>query len=302
MEIRSRVSITNAHGECVTHDNPQPSALIFLIHSLVGPYFRLCEYLFLLKRSGMCSYFGSTYYLDIYQDEAAYAWPSVFYTDYQPRYIQFCDGKHPAILLTQYTGTTFLGTILIFSIGFLKTSRVTSPIGYSLVLLWNWVPEKPPTKPPLLPSLDYVSFNSCKILAGCVVTIALAVSSMPVSSMYVVFAMLSLFGRSVLICVACTSRFLNATSIAITTWGSGLNLFRPLEQAVSSALVCVGFVTLFRIAAESLSETLLSRRRFRLSESTFVTFYASLIPSLSQSRGLSFYPACPRHRCTNFPR
>ena len=152
--------------------------------------------------------------------------------------------------------------------------------GYSLVLLWNWVPEKPSTKPPMLSSLDYIHFTSCKILAGCVVTIALAVSSMPVSSMHVIFAMSSLLRRSVVICVASTSRFLIAILLAITVWGSVLNLFRSLGQAVFSALVRVGFVTRFRIAAESLSETLLSRRIFRLCESTFVTLYAPLIRSL----------------------
>lgn len=30
------------------------------------------------------SYLGRTYCLEMYQDEAAYAWPSVFQTDYQP--------------------------------------------------------------------------------------------------------------------------------------------------------------------------------------------------------------------------
>ena len=47
-------------------------------------YFRLCEHLFLpLEQSGKCSYFGRTYCLELYQDEAAYAWPSIFQTDYQ---------------------------------------------------------------------------------------------------------------------------------------------------------------------------------------------------------------------------
>ena len=48
-------------------------------------YFRLCEYLFLpIKQSGKRSCSGRTHCLEMYQDEAAYAWPSAFQTNYQP--------------------------------------------------------------------------------------------------------------------------------------------------------------------------------------------------------------------------
>ena len=147
--------------------------------------------------------------------------------------------------------------------------------GYSLVLIWNWVPEKPPMELPLPPSLDYIHLISCKILWGCFATIALLVSPLIMSG-FSIFAdfdpmrsFLRLIRRSVLVCVASTSRFLNAISLAITAWGSVLNLFRPLGQAASSALVRVGFIPLFRIAAKSLSKTMFVQRIFRFCEWTF---------------------------------
>ena len=135
----------------------------------------------------------------------------------------------------------------MFSIGLLIASFCTIISGYSFVLLWNWVPEKPPTELPLPPSLDYIHLISWKILWGYVATIAL------------------------LLCVAVTSRLLDAISLAITAWGSVLNLFRPLGQAASSALVRVGFIPLFRIAAKSLFKTMFVQRIFRFCEWTFVT-------------------------------
>ena len=143
-------------------------------------------------------------------------------------------------------------------------------IGYALVLLWNWVPETPPTKLPLLPSLDYIHFISCKILGAYVLTMGLAISPMPAVGMYAFFeevwSFLRIIRRVVLVCVAFTSRSLVAIAIAITAWGSVLNLFRPVGQAASSALVRVGFIPLIQIAAESLSETIFAQRIYRLCE------------------------------------
>ncbi|KIJ94606.1 hypothetical protein K443DRAFT_11992 [Laccaria amethystina LaAM-08-1] len=196
-----------------------------------------------------------TYCLEMYQDDAAYAWPSVFQSDYQP---------------SLYSGTTFLGITLMFSIGLLITSFWTITIGYSYVFLWNWVPEKPSTKLLLLPSLDYIHLISCKILLGCFTTIALAVapSMMSAFSIFVTFDpmrnFLRIIWRSVLVCVASTSRFFNAILITVAIWGSVLNLFRPLGQAASSALIRVGFIPLFQIVAEYVSEIMFAQRIFRL--------------------------------------
>jgi hypothetical protein len=214
----------------------------------------------------------------MYQDDAAYAWPSVFQSDYQPSlYSGLRHGKDPAIFLTQFTGTTFLGITLMFSIGLLITSFWTITIGYSYVFLWNWVPEKPSTKLLLLPSLDYIHLISCKILLGCFTTIALAVapSMMSAFSIFVTFDpmrnFLRIIWRSVLVCVASTSRFFNAILITVAIWGSVLNLFRPLGQAASSALIRVGFIPLFQIVAEYVSEIMFAQRIFRLCEWPFVT-------------------------------
>ena len=128
----------------------------------------------------------------------------------------------------------------MFSIGLLITSLWTIIMGYSLVLLWNWVPEKPPVKPPLPPSLDYIHLISCKILYSCFATISLAVSPfiMPSFNMYTTFdpmwRILRIIRRSLLVCIASTSHFLNAISLAIAGWGSVSNLFRPLGQGSSS--------------------------------------------------------------------
>ena len=178
----------------------------------------------------------------------------------------------------------------MFSIGLLITSLWTIIMGYSLVLLWNWVPEKPPTKPLLPPSLDYIHLISCKILWSCYVIMALAVSPfiMPTFGIEIT---LRIIRRSVLNCIAHTSRFLNAISPAIIASSSMQNLLRPLGQAASWALVRVGLIHLFHTAAEFLSETMFVQRLFRLCEWTFVTCYASLIPSPSQSRELAFGPA-----------
>ena len=166
---------------------------------------------------------------------------------------------------------------LMFSIGLLITSLWTIIMGYSLVLLWNWVPEKPPVKPPLPPSLDYIHLISCKILYICFATISLAVSPfiMPAFNMYTTFdpmwRILRIIRRSLLVCIASTSHFLNAISLAIAGWGSVSNLFRPLGQAASSALIRVGFIPLYRTAAKSLSKTMFVQRIFRFCEWTFVT-------------------------------
>lgn len=165
----------------------------------------------------------------------------------------------------------------MLSIGLLMTSLLTIGVGYSLVLLWNWVPEKPPTKPLLPPSLDYIHFISCKILWGCFTAIfSVALPSMMAGfSIFATFdpmwSLLKIIRRSVLVCVASTSRFLYAFSMAITAWGSVLNLFRPVGQAASSVLVRVGFIPPFRIAAESLSENRFAQRIFRRCEWPFVT-------------------------------
>ncbi|EDR00848.1 uncharacterized protein LACBIDRAFT_333764 [Laccaria bicolor S238N-H82] len=153
-----------------------------------------------------------TYCLEMYQDEAAYAWPSVFQTNYQP---------------SLYSVTLITSSTMIIS-------------GYFLVLLWNWVPKKPPTELPLPPSLDYIHFISCKTLLCCFTTFGgISATFNPMQSF------LRLIRRSVLVCVAFTSRFLNAMSITITAWGSVLHLFRSLGQAASSALIRVGFIPLF---------------------------------------------------------
>ena len=153
--------------------------------------------------------------------------------------------------------------------------------GYSLVLIWNWVPEKPPMELPLPPSLDYIHLISCKILWGCFAIIALLVSPLIMLG-FIIFAdihpmrsFLRLIRRSVLVCVASTSSFLNAISITITAWVPVLNLFRSLGEAASSALVRVGFIPLFPIAAESLSKTIFVQRIFRFCEWTFVTLCIS---------------------------
>ena len=238
-------------------------------------WFRLCGYLFFpLKRSGKCSYLGRTYWLEMYQDEAAYAWPSVFQTDYEPSLNSgLWRRKPPAVFLTQHTGLTFLGMTFNFSMGLILVSFW----GYSLVLLWNWVPSKPPTKLPLPPSLDYIHFYSCKILLGCIFTPVFAGSIMLTSAcgFYATFHpllnILRMIRRSVLVCVASTSRFLNAISIAMTARGSVLNIFIPFGQVTSSVLVRVGFISLLQIVAESLSKTTFVQRIFRLCEWTFVT-------------------------------
>ena len=159
---------------------------------------------------------------------------------------------------------------LLFCIGLLLTSVFMISIGYALVLLWNWVPETPPTKLPLPPSLDYIHFISCKILGAYVLTMVLAISPMPAVGMYAFFedvwSFLRKIWRVVLVCVASTSRSLIAIAIAITAWGSMLNLFRPVGQAASSALVRVGFIPLIQIAAESLSESIFAQRIYRLCE------------------------------------
>ena len=133
---------------------------------------------------------------------------------------------------------------------------------------------QPPTELPLPPSLDYIHLISCKILWGCFTTIGLCVSPLIVS-LFATFdpmrSFLRIIRRSVLVCVGSMSRFLNAISLAITAWGSVLNLFRPLGQAASSALVRVGFIPLYRTAAKSLSKTTFVQRIFRFCEWTFVT-------------------------------
>jgi hypothetical protein len=156
------------------------------------------------------------------------------------------------------------------SIVLLPASFMMIFIGDSFVLLWNWVPEEPPTKLPLPPSLDYIHFMICKILGGFVLTISLLAVLYLASGILANFdPMLSFFRiiwRSVLVCVAFTSRFLNAILMAITVWGSVLTLFRPLGQAASSALVRIGFIPFLQIVAVSLSETMFAQRILRLCE------------------------------------
>ena len=164
----------------------------------------------------------------------------------------------------------------MFFTGLLMASLWAITFGYFLVVLWNWDPEKPPMDLPLPPSLDYIHLISCKILWGCFATLPLCIS--PLIMCVTIFAtfdpmrsFLRPIRRYVLVCVASTFRFLNAISITTTAWVPVLNLFRPLGQAASSALVRVGFIPLFRIAAKSLSKTMFVQRIFRFCEWIFVT-------------------------------
>ncbi|KIK02654.1 hypothetical protein K443DRAFT_511681 [Laccaria amethystina LaAM-08-1] len=202
-----------------------------------------------------------TYCLEMYQDEAPSAWPSVFQTDYQPLI---------------YSAPSFLGIGFRFLIGLYVIFFWVVASGYSIVFLWNRVPETPPTIL-LPPFLDYIHFNSCKILLACLATIILGLLPTMMEPFNPFTTFTFTWGLIWHVVLGYVTRFPDAVPPTITSWTIWRfprRSFKLIAKVLTEFLISVGLLTLFQTALVSLSKSALARRIIQIYNG--MDFFSSL--------------------------
>ena len=149
--------------------------------------------------------------------------------------------------------------------------------GYSIVYLWNWVPETPPTIL-LPPFLDYIHFISCKILLACLATIILSLLPAmmepfnPFTNFTFTWGFLNLIWRALLGYVIRIPDDVPPAITSSTVWRFTRRFFKLIGKVLTEFLTRIGVLALFQTAVISLCETALAQRIMQMCEWTFSRF------------------------------